>query len=173
MRAVLADAAQIAHNRFTLLGGAVAVPVGQLEEIGFAVVGMRAVGIEHGAVEPDALAILHFFTDRLLRLVEAVAVVVEQPRRIAALFRDDEPTLGVESELNQRADLVVAGDLLHDEPRRNLERTFDDGVPLRAAGREKQYGNNRNEAKHGFADCSVLPVVCSPMKVCRIDYCRD
>ncbi len=106
VRPVLAYASTVLHDDLAEVPNAVAVFVRQPEKAAFAVLGVRAIGVERGPVEPDSLAVLDLVADDLFGLEESVGIHLQQPCRIAALLRDDRKDLGVERHLDQGSDLV-------------------------------------------------------------------
>ena len=120
--AVLADPARVSHEDFPRVRDTIAVSVRQAEEVGFAILRVCAVGVERGAVEPNALAVLDLIADDLLRLERAVTIVVQQAHWMAALLGNDRQSLGIERDLDQGAYLGVVGQRLHHKSGRDLVR---------------------------------------------------
>ena len=124
VRTVLTDGSRVPHNDLARVGRPVPVRIGQPEQVSPSILGIGAVGVERGAVKPDTLAILDLVAHDLLRLEESVAVLVQQPGRVAAFLGDHRTPEGIERNLNQGSDLVGIGNRFDDESGGHLVRAL-------------------------------------------------
>ena len=111
---------RVPHDCLPRVRHSIAVRIRQTEQVGLPILGIGAIGIERGAVKPNALAVRNLVAHDLLRLEEPVTILIQQPGRVAAFLGDNGVPLGIERDLNQRPDLIGIGDGFDDESGRHL-----------------------------------------------------